>query len=159
MGTAPYARVQGDEAGPDRGAFGFLGPRTEQFAIGSVFYYMANGYEPYDDQWYGRDHGPLTVEMLQRMELPDTTAIGEKGCIIRRCWFGKFHTMKDLANTTSLLSCQDEDATPALTADFILARRQECRQNMADWPATTLMDEHTFHNASGVTSVKGIIST
>lgn len=31
VGTAPYARVLGDEAGELQGTFGFLGPRTEQF--------------------------------------------------------------------------------------------------------------------------------
>lgn len=153
VGTAPYARVLGDEAGRLRGSFGLMGPRTEQFAIGSVFYYMTNGYEPYDDQWYGEEHGPHTVEMLQRMELPDTTAAGEKGCMIRKCWYGEFHTMKDLANTARLLGGQEEDAAQALTPDFIQEVREQCKRIMADWSATTPMIEQTGRHASEISHV------
>ncbi|KAK6371852.1 hypothetical protein LTS17_008676 [Exophiala oligosperma] len=60
VGTAPYARVFGDDAPAHslRCSFGLLGPRTEKFA-------MVRGYEPYDDQWYGEDHGPETVEKMR----------------------------------------------------------------------------------------------
>ncbi|KAJ9614745.1 hypothetical protein H2204_014481 [Knufia peltigerae] len=60
LGTAPYARVFGDDAPAHslRCSFGLLGPRTEKFA-------MVRGYEPYDDQWYGEDHGPVTVEKMR----------------------------------------------------------------------------------------------
>jgi serine/threonine protein kinase len=72
VGIAPYARVLGDEGGEDRGSFGFLGPRTEQFAIGSVFYYMIRGYEPYDNGWFGKRQGRITVDLLQKMVFPKT---------------------------------------------------------------------------------------
>lgn len=61
----PYARVLGDEGGEDRGTFGCYGPRIEQFAIGLMIYYMARGYEAYDNEWFGDDHG-LEVVSLQR---------------------------------------------------------------------------------------------
>lgn len=157
VGTAPYARVLGDEAGPSRGTFGFLGARTEQFAIGSVFYYMTRGYEPYDDQWYGKDHGPVTVDMMQRMEFPHTTITEEKDSIIHKCWYGEFHTMEDLSNTARLIGSQDEDTAQALTPDFILARREDCKQIMADWPTTPLMLEQTIHNSRAISPMKSIV--
>lgn len=157
VGTAPYARVLGDEAGTLRGTFGFLGPRTEQFAIGSVFYYMTRGYEPYDDQWYGKDHGPVTVDMMQRMEFPHTTVTEEKDSIVHKCWYGEFHTMEDLANAARLIGSQDEDTAQALTANFILARREECKQIMADWPTIPLMLEQTIHSSSDISPMKSIV--
>ncbi len=119
VGTAPYAGVLGDEAGARRGTFGFLGPRTELFAVGSVFYYMIRGYEPYDDEWYGDDHGPVTVDMLQRMEFPQTDTREKKDFIIRQCWHGESHSMKDLAVRVESLGCQEEDAPPEMTPEFI----------------------------------------
>ena len=50
VGATPYVRLLGTEAGEDRGRFGFLGARTEQFAIRSVYYYLTRGYEPYDNE-------------------------------------------------------------------------------------------------------------
>lgn len=138
VGTAPYARVLGDEAGTLRGTFGFLGPRTEQFAIGSVIYYMIRGYEPYDDQWFGKDHGPRTVDLLQAMEFPPTDAC-EKELIIRECWYGTFHSVQELANTAGSLSSQDGDAVREVTSDFIEARREECRQHMAGFLSPPLL--------------------
>lgn len=35
---APYGRVLGSEGGQDQGTAGLLGPRTEQFALGSLYY-------------------------------------------------------------------------------------------------------------------------
>ncbi|KAM0417396.1 hypothetical protein ACHAPT_012631 [Fusarium lateritium] len=49
-GTEPFARLLGDEGGPDRGTYGKAGCRTEQFAIGSVFYSLTRGYDPFEDQ-------------------------------------------------------------------------------------------------------------
>lgn len=36
-GTEPFARLLGPEGGEDRGTYGRVGARTEQFALGSVF--------------------------------------------------------------------------------------------------------------------------
>ncbi|RMZ88824.1 hypothetical protein DV736_g3962, partial [Chaetothyriales sp. CBS 134916] len=123
VGTAPYARALGDEAGALRGTFSFLGPRTEQFAIGSVFYSIIRGYEPYDDQWYGKNHGPKTVDMMQRMEFPHSDVGEEKERIIYNCWYGKLRSVEDLALTVSSLNTQNGGAAHGLTADFIEARR------------------------------------
>ncbi|KAL8902810.1 MAG: hypothetical protein Q9207_004358 [Kuettlingeria erythrocarpa] len=92
----PYARVLGEEArAKDRGTFGYHGPRTEQFAIGSVMYYVTRGFEVYygDDQWLGEGHGPKVVDLLRGMVFPPT---GEKGVdvVIRGCWYGRFESVQ-----------------------------------------------------------------
>ncbi|KAJ4524889.1 hypothetical protein HRR78_003036 [Exophiala dermatitidis] len=108
VGTAPYCRVLGDEAGDLRGYFGLLGPRTEQFAIGSVFYYMVKG----------------------NMEFPHWDPNDMKERVIRDCWYGKFDCIEDLAKTIGTLGSQNEVLGQVLTSDFIESRREECRQYM-----------------------------
>jgi len=61
----PYGRLLGNEAGSNEGTAGKHGARTEQFALGSLFYYINYGVEVYDDQDFGKDHGPIIVERLQ----------------------------------------------------------------------------------------------
>lgn len=52
----PYARLQGREAGVEEmNTYGTIGPQTEMFAIGSVYYYMLRGHEPYEDQRISND--------------------------------------------------------------------------------------------------------
>ncbi|TPX12218.1 uncharacterized protein E0L32_007104 [Thyridium curvatum] len=95
-GTEPFARLLGDEGGADRGTYGKAGCRTEQFAIGSVFYSLTRGYDPFEDQWWGRDHGPIRMQKLQRMEFP---RIGHLGCdgVIWSCWHGRYKSIAELA--------------------------------------------------------------
>lgn len=60
----PYSRLLGSEAGSDEGSAGKLGSRTEQFALGSIFFVINYGLEVYEDQNFGLDHGPMVVELL-----------------------------------------------------------------------------------------------
>ncbi|RSL39975.1 hypothetical protein CEP54_016220 [Fusarium duplospermum] len=94
-GTEPFARLLGDEGGPDRGTYGKAGCRTEQFAIGSVFYSLTRGYDPFEDQWWGPDHGPIRMQKLQKMELP---RIGHLECdgVIWSCWHGRYKSITKL---------------------------------------------------------------
>lgn len=131
VGTVPYARLLGTEAGEDRGRFGFLGARTEQFAIGSVYYYLTRGYEPYDNEWYGKDHGPVRVDILQRMEFPKMQTGSEDDAIIRKCWHGEFGSVEELAASLRLLDRKASGAKP-MAADLFRARQEECRKLVAD---------------------------
>ena len=143
VGTAPYSRVLGDEAGDLRGSFGLLGPRTEQFAIGSVLYYMVKGYEPYDDHWYGEIHGPITVNKLQNMEFPYLDPNDIKERIIRDCWYGKFDCIENLAKIVGTLGSQNEVLGQVLNPDFIKTKREECRQYMTTLvPAPPPLSHH-----------------
>jgi atypical protein kinase C zeta type len=131
VGTAPYTRLLGTEAGEDCGRFGFLGARIEQFAIGSVYYYLTRGYEPYDNEWYGKDHGPVTVDMLQRMEFPATQMDSEDDAIIRKCWHGEFGSVEELAAGLRLLDREANRAKP-MAADLFRARQEECKKLVVD---------------------------
>ncbi|KAH7176424.1 kinase-like domain-containing protein [Dactylonectria macrodidyma] len=94
-GTEPFARLLGEEGGLDRGTYGEAGCRTEQFAIGSVFYSLTRGFDPFENEWWGPSHGPIRMQKLQKMEFP---TIGRSGCddIIRNCWYGRYGTVSKL---------------------------------------------------------------
>lgn len=93
--TEPFARLLGEEAGQKCGTYGKAGPRTETFAIGSVFYSLMRGHDPYKNEWFGERHGRTLVAKFQRMELPPTTKSVFDG-IIRICWVGNFESVKCL---------------------------------------------------------------
>lgn len=61
-GTESFAGLLGEEGGADRGTYGKTGCQTEQFVIGSVFYSLTRGYDPFEDQWRGPDHGLIRMD-------------------------------------------------------------------------------------------------
>jgi len=126
-GAPPYARLLGDEGGSDRGTFGLVGSRTEQFAIGSILYYMTRGYEPYADEDLGDDHGPIVVDRLQGMIFP---ALGEGKFdeTIGRCWRGDFYSMKDLSIEAQRLSSTYVSRRHELTDEVFREQRAECQK-------------------------------
>ncbi|KAL5335985.1 kinase domain-containing protein [Aspergillus crustosus] len=96
---APYGRLlNGTEHDQEqdqgrRGSSGFLGSRTEQFALGSL-YYLIN---------YGFEHGPKTVDLLQNMEFPKLDGDPVIDEIISKCWHNKYATIRELAAHTHTL--------------------------------------------------------
>ncbi|PGH04350.1 serine/threonine protein kinase [Helicocarpus griseus UAMH5409] len=73
---APYGRVlNSNEADQGQcGISGLLGPRTEQFAFGPLYYLVNYGFEVYGDRCLTEDpneHGPKVVDLLQNMEFPN----------------------------------------------------------------------------------------
>lgn len=105
---APYGRILNSNE-PDqgrRGTAGFLGPRTEQFALGSLYYLINYGYEVYGDRRLTDDpkeHGPKVVDLLQNMEFPELDGDPLIDGIIHKCWHNKYATVSDLAAYTKTL--------------------------------------------------------
>lgn len=129
----PYARVLGPEAGLEQGTFGYNDARAEQFAIGSLIYLMTRGHEPYEEEEFGDgvDGPSLIVSRFQRMEFP---ALGEGRLdrIIKRCWYGEFRQMRDIAEETkSLPGAIELPRAIAFDMGYILERRKEC-QSLVD---------------------------
>lgn len=88
--AAPYARVL--NYGPNKGGFGQCGARTEQFAIGSILYFMIFGFEPYEDTYLDGDE---IIDRFQGMQFPE---LGEDVLekIVYKCWFGHFQSINAL---------------------------------------------------------------
>lgn len=76
--------------GPLKGTYGLCSARTEQFAVGTLLYFMVYGHEPYDDldlsaaEW-DRRFGNMEFRELNRHEVFDG--------LIAACWYNVYPTM------------------------------------------------------------------
>ena len=124
----PYARVLGSEAAENPRTFGYHGPRTEQFAIGSVIYYITRGYEPYDNEWFGDDHGKEVVRLLQERKFPKLDK-NDTDTVIYKCWYGEYRSIKNLKFEVIRLDRRNEfGMAEAMQMEEYQARRQECKE-------------------------------
>ena len=121
---APYGRIlNGNESDQGRrGTSGFLGPRTEQFALGSLYYLINYGFEVYGDRCLTDDpkeHGPKLVDLLQDMHFPKLDGDPLIDDIIDKCWHNKYATIVELARYTEtlLLDRTNEKETDAKETD------------------------------------------
>ncbi|KPM36132.1 hypothetical protein AK830_g10439 [Neonectria ditissima] len=123
-GTEPFARLLGDEGGIDRGTYGEAGCRTEQFAIGSVFYSLTRGYDPFEDEWWGPDHGPIRMQKLQKMEFP---LIGhlEYDDLIWNCWHNRYKSITELSGDIIALDRDPWKVTCDRNTLWVRTRMQE----------------------------------
>ncbi|CAG8983302.1 hypothetical protein HYALB_00002740 [Hymenoscyphus albidus] len=120
IGTEPFARQT------ESGSYGLAGPVTEQFALGSILYCLAQGYKPYEDEWFGEDHNNILVEKLQKREFP-ILKDGPWEIVINCCWGGEFETVQKLHAHISSLAGQIKGA-PLLDQTTIDQRRAECKK-------------------------------
>jgi hypothetical protein len=106
--VAPYGRILNSsetDEGPV-GSSGFLGPRTEQFALSSLYYLINYGFEVYGNQRLTetpKEHGRKVVELLQNMEFPDLDGDPLIDDIIDHCWHNEYATVAELAACTEAL--------------------------------------------------------
>lgn len=105
---APYGRILNSnepDQGPEGGS-GSLGPRTEQFALGSLFYLINYGFEVYDDQCLTEDpkkRGCKVLNLLQDMEFPKLDGDPVLDHMINKCWHNHYTTIAELAASTETL--------------------------------------------------------
>ncbi|CAG8132406.1 unnamed protein product [Penicillium olsonii] len=115
---APYGRILNDNE-PDqgrRGSSGFLGPRTKQFALGSLFYLINYGFEVYGDRCLTEnpnEHGRKVVDLLQNMEFPELDREPLIDNIINKCWHSKYARIAELAAYTDTLPEKPRTKTKA----------------------------------------------
>lgn len=113
--TAPYGRLlNSDETDQgQRGTSGFLGSRTEQFALGSLYYLINYGFEVYGDRCLTDDpkeHGPKVVDLLQNLDFPKLNSDPLIDDIIGKCWRNKYATVAELAARTETLLTEGTDS-------------------------------------------------
>lgn len=99
---APYGILlnENEEELGRRGDSGFLGPRAEQFALGSLYYLISYGFEVYGDRCLTEDpkeHGVKVVDLLQNVEFPKLADDPVIDDIIGKCWHNKYATVAELA--------------------------------------------------------------
>ncbi|KAJ5573786.1 serine/threonine protein kinase [Penicillium hispanicum] len=106
--SCPYGRLlnsnEAEQGIP--GTAGFLSPRTEQFALGSLYYLINYGFEVYDNQCLADDpyeYGPKVVDLLQDMKFPKLDGDPLIDDIIDKCWHNQYRTLAELATHTEAL--------------------------------------------------------
>ena len=130
---APYGRLlNSDEQDQgERGTSGFLGPRTELFALGSLFYLINYGFEVYGDRCLTvdcKEHGCKVVELLQDMEFPELDRDLVIDGIIDKCWYNRYATVGELAaDTETLLSGKDNWRDQHKSAENFSAKKEICQ--------------------------------
>ncbi|KAJ0417138.1 hypothetical protein BJY00DRAFT_325810 [Aspergillus carlsbadensis] len=125
---APYGRIlnsnDSDMGQGESGTFGFLGPRAEQFALGSLYYLINYGFELYGDRCLTDDpydHGPKVVDLLQNMEFPKLGGNPLIDNIIDKCWHNQYVTVAGLAAHTKELL----DGSTSTAGDSGVSSREE----------------------------------
>ncbi|KAG2415295.1 hypothetical protein HFD88_006486 [Aspergillus terreus] len=162
---APYGRfLNGSETDyGQRGTSGSLGPRTEQFALGSLYYLINYGFEVYDDRYLADDakeHGPKVVDLLQNMEFPSLDGDPLIDGIIEKCWHNKYNSVAELAAQTETLLSEgttgeviNVEAVPSTgdsTEDFS-SKRAVC-QDLEERGLLRLLcsDEAVYSNSTSI---------
>lgn len=90
VGDTPYVKAQ--KVGSKGGTFGVAGPATEQFALGSVFWYITRGTEVFAEL-----EGSEQVNRLIDGQFPLTDRENPIDNIIHDCWLGRFKSVSDLS--------------------------------------------------------------
>jgi serine/threonine protein kinase len=93
--TKPYRRLLDAEDDGGAGTYGIVGARIETFAIGSIYYTLLRGHEPYETKSWGRNHFITLGEKFQKNEFPPLTN-SATDAIIRKCWNGKYRLVVEL---------------------------------------------------------------
>ncbi|KAL4912905.1 kinase-like domain-containing protein [Aspergillus aurantiobrunneus] len=132
--SGPYGRLLNSNE-PDQGrygTFGFLGPRTEQFALGSLHCLINYSFEVYGDCCLADDlyeHRPKVVDLLQKMDFPKLDGDLLVDSIIDRCWHNKYATVAELAANTKAIAnkgSRDEAVQDCIGEDF-LSKKEFCQ--------------------------------
>ncbi|KAJ5142566.1 protein kinase-like protein [Penicillium bovifimosum] len=112
---------------------GLLGPRTEQFALGSIYYFINYGMEVYGDKILTSDPRNRYIkmsELLQDMQFPviDCDPIGD---LISKCWHNQFPTIASLAMATEKLleeQVTEETNSDADTSKNAASTKELCQE-------------------------------
>ncbi|KFY05241.1 hypothetical protein O988_00153 [Pseudogymnoascus sp. VKM F-3808] len=130
---SPYGRILGSEGGVDQGTAGNLGPRTEQFALGSLYYLINYGFEVYGDRCLGDDpsgkeHGPTVVDLLQKKIFPELHGDPMIDSIIKKCWHGEYKTIGELAEHTTRLCGPGNRLLDVMSSNDLASKRELCEE-------------------------------
>ena len=121
--SEPFGRLLNKEEGAGAGTYGKASALIDTFAIGSVYYTLLRGHEPYETDWWGSEHGVIVLDKFQEKEFPPLNNSAED-IIIRKCWNGEYQSVSELlaqfAGTNRRHNSTSEDR------EFLRMRQQEC---------------------------------
>ena len=123
MLSEPFGRLLDRDDGADAGTYGKAGARTETFAIGSIYYTLLRGHEPYEIESWGEDHFFTVAEKFQRKEFPPLS--DDTGdTITRKCWDGEYQQVSELLAEFGGSDGQDESGCES--QGLLKRRKEEC---------------------------------
>ncbi|KID93770.1 protein kinase domain-containing protein, partial [Metarhizium majus ARSEF 297] len=91
VGYEPYIRQYRVGTKDKGGTFSVAGPTTEQYALGSMFWFMSRGTKLYSEL-----EGPDQVERLMDDIFPEVNSEDPVDKIIDNCWHGRYNRVADL---------------------------------------------------------------
>ncbi|KAK2733586.1 hypothetical protein FQN57_002086 [Myotisia sp. PD_48] len=119
VGYEPYVRAH--YMGEKGGSYGVAGPETELFALDSLFWYMSQGKELYEEI-----ERPTRVNILSDRKFPAMNPDDPIDKIIDYCWHQKFLSVMELAQHIQGTIGNSEYLSPAntLSADDYLDKKK-----------------------------------
>ncbi|KAJ4208383.1 hypothetical protein NW767_001487 [Fusarium falciforme] len=118
VGGGSYGKLYENYQFPD------AGPMTEQYSFGSCIFTIQFGHEPCHE--IGE---PQKILKLIRNEFPDASADELFGEIIRKCWHGKYDSMRaveqDILNRLGLVEGQNDSS--GIDQEFSSMLAAECK--------------------------------
>lgn len=122
--SEPFGRLLNEEAGVEAGTYGKASARVDTFAIGSVYYTLLRGHEPYETESWGRNHFVVLGEKFQKKEFPPLNG-SAADIIISKCWDGKYRSISELLVEVAG-TYRQHDSTSA-DRECVRVRQQECK--------------------------------
>lgn len=80
-------------SGPLKGTNGLTSARTEQFAVGTLLYFMVYGHEPYEDEHLEEDNMTEVCRRFSHSEFPELNRDPVLDGLISACWYNVYPTM------------------------------------------------------------------
>ncbi|KAI2616343.1 putative Rho-associated protein kinase [Hypoxylon sp. NC1633] len=121
VGYEPYVRQRRENSG---GVYGVAGPVTEQFALGSVFWYMMRGSELYAEL-----EGHEKVLRLLDGVFPLEDPKGPIDNIIAKCWNGYYRRIADIEEDIKAVGAVDlNQESTRMSGDEKQGRRLLCEK-------------------------------
>jgi hypothetical protein len=123
--TGPVGRLLREEEDGVSGGYGKARDWTETFAIGSVYYHLLRGHEPYEAESWDTDHFVILSEKFQDREFP-MLANSTGDAIMGKCWNGEYHSMAELL--AEFPDGAEEDDPAVDDQEFMELRQLECKK-------------------------------
>ena len=125
--TEPFGRLLAEGDGAGAGSYGKAGARTEIFSIGSVYYTLLRGHEPYETESWGENHFVILNEKFQKREFPVLTdSVEDK--IVRKCWNGEYESVSELSMEVAGNDGQSDTASASEDREWLEMQRLKCKQ-------------------------------
>jgi hypothetical protein len=82
----------------------------------------------FGDDPSGKEHGPVVGDLLQKMIFPELKGDPVTDSIIYKCWYGKYQTIADLAESTRSLCGAGFQSSQVISPEDFESRKKVCEE-------------------------------